>query len=224
MNNTETGATPVKWILAQRRINYLKHILDRDKDELIFKIFQAQKETPKSGDFVQLVEKDMKDLNISYEEVTQRSKVDLKKKLKTLATNASFFELQTRLKKHKKVKHIHYSSLQLKPYLMRQDIHKEEAHGISALRSQYVRTARSNLSKMYRNVINFPLQCNQDTPHVDTQEHILKCKKIQTLNPSNLEIKDVFGDLPTTEVEVPLVTGCAGDPKCSKLFSLSSCG
>ena len=49
----------------------------------------------------------MEGFNISYEEVTQNSKVDLKKKLKVLATNASFIELQNRLKKHKKVKHIH---------------------------------------------------------------------------------------------------------------------
>ena len=39
----ETGATPVKWILAQRRINFLKHILDKEKNELLYKVFQAQK-------------------------------------------------------------------------------------------------------------------------------------------------------------------------------------
>jgi hypothetical protein len=29
----ETGMVPVKWIIMQRRLNYLKHILSRDSDE-----------------------------------------------------------------------------------------------------------------------------------------------------------------------------------------------
>ena len=29
----ETGTIPLKWIIAQRRLNYLKHILSRDSDE-----------------------------------------------------------------------------------------------------------------------------------------------------------------------------------------------
>ena len=195
----ETGATPIKWIIAQRRINYLKHILDRDKDELLSKVFQAQKEKPTSGDFVQLVEKDMEDLNISYEEVTQSNKVDLKKKLKVLANNASFIELKNRLKTHKKVRHIHYNSLQLQPYLSSPDIHKEEAHVISALRSQCVKTIRSNFSKMFHGRINCPLKCYQETPPVDTQEHLLTCTKIEILNTNGLRIKDVFGDLKDQE-------------------------
>ena len=39
----ETRAIQVKWILAQRRINFLKHILDKGKDELMYKVLQAQK-------------------------------------------------------------------------------------------------------------------------------------------------------------------------------------
>ena len=41
---------------------------------------------------MKLVEKDMQDLGVSYEEVAQYTKVDLKKKLKVVATNASFLE------------------------------------------------------------------------------------------------------------------------------------
>ena len=141
----------------------------------------------------------MEDLNISYEEVTQSNKVDLKKKLKVLATNASFIELKNRLKTHKKVRHIHYNSLQLQPYLSSPDFHKEEAYGISALRSQCVKTIRSNFSKMFHGRINCPLKCNQETPPVDTQEHLLTCTKIKKLNPNGVRIKDVFGDLKDQE-------------------------
>ena len=43
--------------MAQRRLNYMKHILSRDDSELIKGIFFAQKETPTKGDFVNLIEK-----------------------------------------------------------------------------------------------------------------------------------------------------------------------
>ena len=35
----------------------MKHILSRDDNELIKRVFLAQKETPTKGDFVRLVEK-----------------------------------------------------------------------------------------------------------------------------------------------------------------------
>ena len=62
----ETGCTPIRYILAQQRINYLKHILSRNDEELIKKkYFLAQKEHPSQGDFVKLVQKDLEILGIS---------------------------------------------------------------------------------------------------------------------------------------------------------------
>ena len=43
--------------MAQRRLNYMKHIQSRDDSELIKRVFLAQKETPTKGDFVKLIEK-----------------------------------------------------------------------------------------------------------------------------------------------------------------------
>ena len=56
----ETGTMALRWIIAQRRINYLKHILTRNEDELIKKVYKAQKGNPTKGDFAILVEKDLK--------------------------------------------------------------------------------------------------------------------------------------------------------------------
>ena len=61
----ETGSIPLKWVISQRRLNYLKHILNRDSDELIKKVYLAPKEKPTRGDFVKLVENDLKELGIS---------------------------------------------------------------------------------------------------------------------------------------------------------------
>ena len=39
--NLETGCTPIRYILAQQRINYLKHIPSKCDEELIKKVFLA---------------------------------------------------------------------------------------------------------------------------------------------------------------------------------------
>ena len=97
--------------MAQRRLNYLKHILSRDDDEIVKKIFFAQKENPTRGDFIKLIEKDLKDLNITYEEIITNS--ISKVKLKTLAKNAAFEQLLLTLNTHRKVKHIKYDALDI---------------------------------------------------------------------------------------------------------------
>ena len=51
----ETGTIQLRWIVAQRRIQYMKHILSRKGNELIKKVFLAQQENPTTGDFVKLV-------------------------------------------------------------------------------------------------------------------------------------------------------------------------
>ena len=56
----ETGTIPLRSIIAKRRINYLKHILKRNEKEL-----KAQKETPTMGDFVTLVEMDLKNFGLT---------------------------------------------------------------------------------------------------------------------------------------------------------------
>ena len=54
----ETGQVPVRYILACRRILYLQSILHRDEDELIKKVYLAQRADTTEGDFCQLVDGD----------------------------------------------------------------------------------------------------------------------------------------------------------------------
>ena len=49
----ETGATPLKDIVALRRIMYLHNILNRDKEELVRRIYETQKQNPTKGDFIE---------------------------------------------------------------------------------------------------------------------------------------------------------------------------
>ena len=51
----ETSALPLKYIIASRRIIYLQHILKRAEGELIKRVYEAQKQHPTTGDFIELV-------------------------------------------------------------------------------------------------------------------------------------------------------------------------
>ena len=73
----ETGALPLRWIIAKRRISLLKHIMERREDDLLKRVFLAQKE-----DFVRIVEKYLKELGVIFEQATSNSMS--KDQLKTL--------------------------------------------------------------------------------------------------------------------------------------------
>ena len=52
---------------------------------------------------------------------------------------------------------------------------------------------------MFKNRLFCPLQCNQENPQIDTQEHLLTCTNIKTPNTNNLRIQNVFQELEDQE-------------------------
>ena len=148
----EVGATPIRWIVAQRRISFLHHIMCKENNELVKKVLKAQKENPTSGDYVKLVEQYMEDLNITYTQIQNSDKVAIKASPKKNATFMAFNSLKSKLMKHKKVKHIHFESLKIQPYLRSNILHAKEKETITALRSKCVRNVRINFTKVTRMV------------------------------------------------------------------------
>jgi hypothetical protein len=190
----ELGALPIKWIMAQRRINYLKQIMLREDNELLKKVLIAQKNSPSKGDFVTIVEKDLKSLNLTYEQVTssQISKIQLKKLLRQYATNAAFKELTKKLEKHTKVKDIKYERLEMQQYLKSENLTSEETHVLAAVRSKCVRNVKMNFRKMYKDNVNCPLECNKVSPEIDDQNHILTCTVLNPVVQHETVLGDVF--------------------------------
>ena len=88
----EVGQVPVRFILACRRILYLQTILQRNPEELIFRVYTAQKNEPIAGDFCQLVQNDIQllDLHLSDECIATMSKYDLKALVKIKAKKEAF--------------------------------------------------------------------------------------------------------------------------------------
>ena len=183
----ETGTIPIRWIIPQRRINYLKHILSRNKNELIRKVFEAQKEHPTKGDFIELVTKDLKQFELTYDEVASEnmSKQVLKKELRKRAEKLAFTELRIGIAQGKKAKDLRYSELKMQEYLKSEHLSNDEAKVMVALRSKCLKGIKGNFKHMHKVCQHCPLQCNIEEPQEDSQEHLLKCKAV---GGSNIEM------------------------------------
>ena len=64
----ETAAQPLKYYIASRRIMYLHNILNKSSNELIHRVYLAQRDNPTKGDFVELVKADLENIGIDYDE------------------------------------------------------------------------------------------------------------------------------------------------------------
>ena len=187
----ETGTMPLRWLIAQRRINYLKHILTRNEKELIKKVFKAQKKNPTKGDFVTLVETDLKKLGLTYEEVASETMTStmLKTKLKNNAKTAALSELLQDQSRSTKTQNLKYDKLEIQDYLKSDILSREEAIMLTAIRSKCVKGIRTDFKNMEK-CIHCPLKCDQDQPAEDTHEHLLSCNK---LCGSNVPLEFIYG-------------------------------
>ena len=73
----EMGVLPVKYVIMQRRMNFLHYLLNQSTESMIFKVFEALKEDSRSGDFIALTNKDRVELNIQFSDMEIR---DISKK------------------------------------------------------------------------------------------------------------------------------------------------
>ena len=109
----------MRYIISSRRINYLKSILNRDPEEPINRIYEAQVEKPCPGNFAVLVAKDLemigdpKNTTIIKNAANEVFKRSVKNRIKT----AAFKYLKIKQMEHSKVKNINYTSLETQPYL-----------------------------------------------------------------------------------------------------------
>ena len=106
----ETNSIPIRFIVSSRRILYLQNILHRGKDEMVRKVYDAQKEDTCAGDFFELVteDKDTINLNISETEMTNMKKEKLKIIVKNKIRQAAFQYLKNLQNTHSKISGINY--------------------------------------------------------------------------------------------------------------------
>ena len=115
----ELGIIPVRYILIQKRMQFLHYILGESTDAMLRKVFEAQKQESKKGDFVALTNKDKVALGISLsdQEIQQMSKWKWKKIVKENTKIAALRYLNNENSKRNKTKDIVFRDLKMCEYL-----------------------------------------------------------------------------------------------------------
>ena len=98
---------------------YYHHILSRDENETIYKIYKKQKEDHVKGDWFQLLQKDFDFIGIKMDEekIKATSKSAYKRAMKLFVRKAAFQYFLTIKDRHKKQEKITYNAFRIQPYL-----------------------------------------------------------------------------------------------------------
>ena len=187
----ETGQVPVRYILACRRILYLQTILHRSDEELIKRVYLAQRADTTDGDFCQLVDDDMRllDLQLTDIQIGSISSFDLKKLVKVKARQASFKYLMDIKETKTKMDNISYmNSFLPQSYLL--SMTREQSSLMVALRTRTLRGIRSDFGNMYVDK-QCPLPGCQEP---DSISHLLVCSVLQPAVPAGASVVQ-YGDV-----------------------------
>ena len=116
----ELGILPIKYVIIEKRLKFLRYILNESELSMIRKVYEALKSESRKGDFVDLVQKDIEDIRIdlSEEDIKNTSKYEWKKYVKEKVTEAALEYLTNVNNTKSKTKHIHFESLKLSDYLL----------------------------------------------------------------------------------------------------------
>ena len=193
----EAGATPIRFLISCRRILYLQTILHRPDNELIKRVYAAQKDDPLPGDFFQLVQEDLQLVggDLSEKHIQQSSRNSFKSEIKQKIKNAAFSYLKSLQRQHSKISDIYYPIFQTQKYMTSPIFANDEVNLLHALRSRSI-NVKNNFSSKYRNDMSCPL-CSHMR---DDQRHILECdvlkNKLESREVANSKVvyEDIFGD------------------------------
>ena len=176
----ETGSLPIRYIVKNRRLCYLKNIIQRDSEELISEIYAAQKVDPTEGDFCKLVDEDARQVHLvmDEQEIATMETQKFKNKVKGLVKGAAFQYLIQIKAKHSKMSEIGYNNLPLQTYMQSPLFTAHDATILFALRTRTLRGIKDDFRNMYADNM-CPLECG----NIDTIKHLLACTSLQ----SNLE-------------------------------------
>ena len=190
---SETGSIPLHIKISMRRLNYWWHILSVENSEMISKIYNAQKLSPVSGDWTQLLEKDKKQFDIAEmtdSEVRAITQIKFKNFIKKKAQELTVRYLVELKKKHSKSDKLDVKDLVISEYLIDKRFSKEERELLFRLRSETV-DVKENFKNAY---LNNNMLCELCGMFLCTQMHILKCPKltISLVVDQNIQLSEKF--------------------------------
>ena len=174
----ETGATPMRFTLIQRRLMFLHYILNEDKNSIIYKCFEAQKKNPCRNDWINTVEEDLANLDIglSFDDIQTLSKYQWQQFLSQIIEERALEYLNKLKLSHSKVELVEHKSLELQEYFQPQNVESIQLSKFLFQARTRMLELKCNLKSKYsKKNLQCPLKCNLE----DSQKHLLLCEKLE---------------------------------------------
>ena len=189
----EFGTLMIKHKVMIKRLMYHHHILSRDDNELIKKVYNKQKEHYTKGDWFQTVKSDFQFIDVIMNEnvIQSTPKEQYKKFVDTKVREAAFKSYLTLPETSKsKMKDLVYKDFKIQPYMNTNTFSTHEINLLFSLRSKCY-PAKMNFKKLHRGDLNCSLKCDVQ----ETQFHIFQeCEPIRSKLglSTNPKLEDIY--------------------------------
>ena len=186
----ETGAIPIRYVLIGRRLMYLWTILQKNEDELVSKVFKAQKLFPVKDDFVNQIIEDKEEIGLllTESEIKFMKKTKFKNLVKEKIRVSAHSYLLQKKEKLSKLDNL-TSDFNFKEYLSTDKLSISEKQLLFKLRTRMI-PVKGNFSSMYKDDLSCHL-CNMNLK--ESQEHLLSCSFLTHVNEgSSVEYLDIY--------------------------------
>jgi hypothetical protein len=152
--------------------------LREDEDALIYKFLHAQLRKPNKNDWGQTVLADLEDLDIStpLSEIPRIPRESFKNLVSEKISVLALDYLNKEKSRHTKVLNLLHRNMKMQEYLGPNEMGIDEEKFLFQLRTRMIEV-RNNYSGSY-----LDLRCPLCKAEVDTQQHLLECKKLEIVS------------------------------------------
>ena len=187
----ELAMYPLRYRLTVRRFMYLWQILSRDTNELIRKIYDAQKCNLNKGDWVQIMldEREKYGLLESDETIAKMSQETYRNHVKKKVYSHAVEYLHDLASPHSKSENLKNENFQRQPYFSDRRFSKEDVQLLFRLRTKMV-DCKANFRNQYRNILTCRI-CKA-TESIENEDHILTCSVLND-EEYDVQFSNVYG-------------------------------
>ena len=185
----ESGCVPLRYVIKNRKINYLHHLVTRSEREMIYQFLMAQWKFPaKKNEWTEQVKADLLEFSLDDELnwIKKKSKSSFKILVKNQMREVALVNLLEKKESHSKMMSVNYSSLMMQAYLKDPEV--------TATQAQTMFKFKTRMEKFSENFKGGrptkPCPLCKASP--DTQAHSFQCKVIQENIVINGTLLDVF--------------------------------
>ena len=194
----ETGAVPMRFLLIGRRLMFLWTILQKDSNELVRKVYEAQKLFPIKDDFINQIREDCDNIGLEWDEnsIKNLKKTRFKEIVKSKLRNSAHTYLLEKKEKLSKLDHLS-SDYSLKDYLTSHKLSIKEKQILFKLRTRMI-DVKANYPSMYKQEL-FCSLC--ESKSIENQQHLLDCPSLKINSCTQIQYSDMFSENIEKQIE-----------------------